>query len=198
MFLYFLVLNNWDDSLLLDYIISPETKFLEYFLKYLKFTVATWSELRLKCEEFAEEMTSSNSSENGEGKTYLSNVQNYITSYNHTTDSIECCVTSKLSQCTKGIVNYSDSSGEEEMDSDDVVHNYTEGQVVKTEIAENEHTSGCSSKCLSNQNETLDKYMSVVIRLGLKINRMTKQKIFPFNSKPLLKWINQIEYLYEN
>lgn len=278
-FLNFLQNTTWDHSLILDYIISSETIFLQYFLQYLKYIVANWVQLISTCQSFtllemcrindennthlcSNEVTSDSESCTSEDcKKYTSssvlegtlldqssassnnsyslsgsinkqesNGEDNLAEPDQMTDSVSISRGSSsiqetlkinsdsaesiavlksnldtkktesdsakdldLSSNIRSLVHYSDSS------SDDLVETSSECSLFEEEKQVNigESDSKNESEIDLGKTAVLDRCMSVIIRLGLKIERMISLNIFPFQAKPLLDLLNKCESLYE-
>ena len=298
-FLLFLQHTNWDSSLLLDFIISPETCFLQYFTHYLKLVVNDWDFFMTVSKQFqgeqslpsqclskfmhtqaksldevsnqldctlenatdqsteakAEESTTErecNWSKNSYGadtatysrmKGHLSVIDGLCWGDQHVDYSRVSVNQSSLGLCTNvPLVDYSDSSGSETEQtltsvpgsgerSDGVLcekfigpnpalhtlKGVTEGcQETSKDLCDQTDEQNPSSKSVKHQfeqtnsdnftdkdgyqhpsNDTLGSFMSVLIRLGLKLDRIQKYDLLTFNIAPLTQLIKRCEELYE-
>ncbi|PIK46372.1 hypothetical protein BSL78_16767 [Apostichopus japonicus] len=190
LFWNYLKLLDFDHSVLLDFLISSETNFLQYLTAYLHLMKCEWDKC---CDVF---MISSNS-------------MHEITEHVSEVDYEEPEVPPKR---IKKIANPPSNS-------DVTSCNYSEGDVTLNpavnEPADSINSFGChkepnSRKDIETRNDGiktdcekveinsgLDQVLSVLIRLRMSLERLQKRNMFPYSISPLIRSLLELEALYE-
>jgi hypothetical protein len=180
LFTHFLASISYDYSVLLDFLISNETQFLPYFLFYLKYCVANW-------QEFVSIVTQQDS------KRDLSPQTTRLSSH-HSRPQFEFRELTNKSKEDRDIASYFQSrltlSEGDEVPSPIISTQTTTNSLVFNYTNESEEESG--------EIAALDRVVGVLIRLKLAIERLVKKNLFPYNVRPLLRRLQEIEEEYEH
>ncbi|XP_013403094.1 protein Lines homolog 1 isoform X2 [Lingula anatina] len=198
----FLSTISHDHTVLLDMLISPETCFLVYLVKYLKLVQHDWMGFQSSL-----------------GKDSTSSLADML---------LISKESAKSGNCSFWTSEESHSSGKKitNIVGNDELHEKTSADRCKTVSSKSKDTSHMESKCgftatvnlvdysdseseqdyegelernsmLSVRESALDQTLGVFIRLKMSLERMSVQNLIPFNVHPLLKLISQVECLYE-
>lgn len=85
------------------------------------------------------------------------------------------------------LVDYPDSDSDVQSEDEDVAEAYVDNNHIDKVVPESPYTEN-----------TVDKVMTVLIRLRIKLDRLCNKGLFPYNVKPIIVLIEQCEELYEN
>ncbi|XP_070543397.1 protein Lines homolog 1-like [Ptychodera flava] len=217
-FVTFLQSISFDHSVPLDWLISSETHFLEYFVKYLKFASHDWDNVCKVCESFDKSNLHSVMMSSCEE---LGQNPMDFTSYVHGLTSAEPFNQVKAASDSKHLneneETYSkDSHGENSRPQLDAGVS-TEGQadvVMATEASKSPRTiqndfeslephydmdsaSAEESDSDSSDENTLQEIMTFLTEIRDTIERLQRKNLFPYSPKALLKLLNHIHSLYE-
>lgn len=202
MFLQLLERGGWDHTFLLDLLTSPETCFLLYFTRFLKYMIRNWSEWVNACQS-SEALKASNKSINKYNSikpSALRKVENIIIKKSANFVHDDCddrinCMEQKTDvvydgstglnldmhqQTLQKLIDYSDSESDTN-DADD--NSITSLKLVDSRTAENHDMMITTSETY----EFLDKAMTCLIQLRFSIERLIERKVFPYSISPVLR-----------
>lgn len=223
-FLLFLDNTGFDETLVVDLLISPETCFLSYFTKYLRVVASEWTEFvkthsEYSCHGSLDSRCESQDSIHAESGVNTPNANKTVS---QKIDTLTVANSSKAEGLTMlQQYGFDDDEEEEEEGCDDEGHcdkkveddnndddmckgDEEEKSSVKSVTAD----SSCSSfndyfdsdtldLHLVNISSCLDKTMAVFIRVRLKMEKFTDSSILQYNPQVLVHLIEQVEELYE-
>ncbi|XP_012717089.2 protein Lines homolog 1 [Fundulus heteroclitus] len=185
---------SFDHSILLDFLISSETCFLEYFVRYLKYLQADWLGFTAACGHRTVPLADSHGSEPGEGL--------------RPGGSAPTLEESSLGVGLR-IVEYdsSDESGEETPDPNKQSESPT---AVMGDVSSELKTKPSTSVVQSDQEcptaaalleqgacDTLCRVVSCLSELRAVVTRLQTKKLFPYNPSSLLKLLAHIENYHQ-
>ncbi|KAM4743932.1 protein Lines homolog 1 [Anableps anableps] len=193
-FLLLLQSLSFDHSILLDFLISSETCFLEYFVRYLKYLRGDWQGFTAACGHRNVSLADAHGSELGEGLLPQG--------------SVPPLEGSRLLNVGLRLVEYdsSDESSEETPDR----HKQSESPTalvtdssskLKTKpnssVIQNEEVHPAAAALLDQDTcDTLDRAVSCLSELREVMMRLKTKKLFPYNPSSLLKLLTQVENCY--
>ncbi|MEQ2289347.1 hypothetical protein AMECASPLE_031990 [Ameca splendens] len=181
---------SFDHSILLDFLISSETCFLEYFVRYLKYLRGDWQGFTAASGHRKVSLADSHGSELGEGL--------------QPKGSVSPLEGSSLDVGLR-LVEYdnSDESSEESPDGHKESKSPTALMTDSSSKMKTKHSSsmiqseqGCPTEAAPLEQETcdtLEKTVSCLSELREVVTRLQTKKLFPYNPSSLLKLLAQVE-----
>ncbi|MEQ2210111.1 hypothetical protein XENOCAPTIV_008560 [Xenoophorus captivus] len=181
---------SFDHSILLDFLISSETCFLEYFVRYLKYLRGDWQGFTAASGHRKVPLADSHGSELGEGLQPKS--------------SVSPLEGSSLDVGLR-LVEYdnSDESSEESPNGHKESKSPTALMTDSSSKMKTKHSSsmiqseqGCPTEAAPLEQETcdtLEKTVSCLSELREVVTRLQTKKLFPYNPSSLLKLLAQVE-----
>uniref|UniRef100_A0A3P8ZB37 Lines homolog 1 n=1 Tax=Esox lucius TaxID=8010 RepID=A0A3P8ZB37_ESOLU len=172
-FLFFLHSISFDHSILLDFLISTETCFLEYFVRYLKHLCDDWDSFRAICQK--------------------------MDSFDHL--CLPSCSTSVMASPLRLVDYGSSDESETEMESTHNPQ-FGESQWTLDPVKETPrdlssgptHVRLDSNSVIQTHNSvTLCRMLRCLTELRVVVDRLQRKSLFPYNSKSLLKLLMKIE-----
>ncbi|XP_057187479.1 protein Lines homolog 1 isoform X2 [Triplophysa rosa] len=176
-FISFLRSISFDRTVLLDFLISTETCFLEYCVRYLKLLRDDWTGFCTSCSHVGDgNAPASDTSETPES------AQTDVTAFSRPSTGSDVTASPVLR-----LVDYgsSDESEEEESGCDHHTNRNvrnSEGDLGRTEVESTD-----VSECL------FDKVLVCLEELKMAITRLHNRGLFPYNPASLLKLLNDVE-----
>lgn len=221
-FLLFLDNTGFDETLVVDLLISPETCFLSYFTKYLRVVASEWTEFAKTHSEYSchGSLDSRCGSQDSVHAERMVNTQNAKKTANQRIDTGNAANSSKAEGLTM-LQQYGFDDDDDEDDGEDYAYcdekvedyNYDddickddeeEESRVKSVTADlscssfNDHFHSDTLDLQSaNISSCLDKTMAVLIRVRLKMEKFIDSSILQYNPQVLVHLIEQVEELYE-
>ena len=186
---------SWDDSVLLDLLISPETCFLLYFTKYLRFIINSRLTDNVTIE-LQSTMSSSGNITNPTKGAYISKEK--MTGHQHsrnltgtTNNQASSCAKSKL----QSLVQYDISSSDD--DADEVAERNNKLSLhyntpLKEMISKNKQINQLEEVSL---NEIMP-LKTILYSLMVKLKQLNSQNLSPFNCKPLISLLQRIDSMF--
>ncbi|MEQ2185904.1 hypothetical protein GOODEAATRI_022920, partial [Goodea atripinnis] len=181
---------SFDHSILLDFLISSETCFLEYFVRYLKYLRGDWQGFTAASGHRKVPLADSHGSELGEGL--------------QPKGSVSPLEGSSLDVGLR-LVEYdnSDESSEESPIGHKESKSPTAPMTDSSSKMKTKHSSsvmqseqGCPTEAAPLEQETcdtLEKTVSCLSELREVVTRLQTKKLFPYNPSSLLKLLAQVE-----
>uniref|UniRef100_A0A8C5GN84 Lines homolog 1 n=1 Tax=Gouania willdenowi TaxID=441366 RepID=A0A8C5GN84_GOUWI len=169
---------SFDHSILLDFLISTETCFLEYFVRYLKYLKRDWQGFCAACKRIS---------------TYSARLKPDISP-----TVSEPPVRSSSSPAVLRLVDY-ESSEESDSESMDV----SEVKAESSSLSEDTNQSSASVTHKQSDPATtlrckvLNKSSICLSQLREVVTRLHAKKLFPYNPSSLLKLLAQVESCYQ-
>ena len=210
LFLCFAEFINYDYLVLSDFLISPETSFLPYFLTYLHHLFEDWTNFQsIMVYPIKKPCLQKNDFTSGY-ETHNMIKSNHESLNGNSFDTQPIGKNFQSSQISVQIVSYSDSDTDVE-DSPPL----SKRRCLQTQrFLEQNHNKGCEStyfECDNVSNDKLrchtdvhgfqgrfDRVMGMIIRLRMHMSRLGKKGLFPYRAKPLIKLLKACEDKYEN
>ena len=199
-FLLFLDNTGFDETFLLDLLISPETSFLSYFTQYLKAIPSEWTEFVKTHAEYRRHAAFNDELEYEE---YMFKERAVNKQGQKITLFQEGEPQNKKTEGLTLLQQYDDDDD----DDDDDDHN---NDLDEEERGCVDNISKYSSKDLvdqidsqecdlpiMNMNKWLDKTMTALIRVRLRMEKYTGSDVIQYNPKVLIHMIEEVEELYE-
>ena len=196
-FLLFLDNTGFDETFLLDLLISPETCFLSYLTQYLKVVPSEWTEFvkthaEYKCHaafnddlEFEENMF----------KERAVNKQGQKISLFQEEDP-----QNKMPEGLTLLQQYDDDDDDDDDHKNDLDEERGCVDNITNHSCKDLDDQIDSQECdlpIMNINKWLDKTMTALIRVRLRMEKYTGSDVIQYNPKVLIQMIEEVEELYE-
>ncbi|XP_062580065.1 uncharacterized protein LOC134242058 isoform X2 [Saccostrea cucullata] len=197
-FLLFLDTTGFDDTLIVDLLISPETCFLTYFTKYLRLVSSEWTEFVTTHSEYTVS-TSVNRFSNKEKvhlEEELSDGDEDTLSVHKELDTVKHSGPEpKISDGLTLLHQYGDDEEEEEIADEDEEDTSMGKTPIHSVI---DHSIDSQFDVFPTQsNKCLEETMSVLIRVRFKIKKYQDSSILPYDPTVLIHLIEEVEEIYE-
>ncbi|RUS68764.1 hypothetical protein EGW08_023472, partial [Elysia chlorotica] len=205
LFVCFAKFIDYDYLVLSDFLISPETSFLPYFLSYLHYLLGDWESFqnimdssKKKPDSIKDDLTSDYLS-NGvkstqEGLSGDSSVSHRVTYNNPVVKNSPC------DQASVQVVSYSDSDSDTGA-KDSPPPRKRRCSQTQTYLEQNQTCDDSSSSIDECQNlkfqDSFDSIMGMIIRLRMHMSRLEERGLFPYKANALIKLLEACEDKYE-
>lgn len=213
-FSIFLILINKDYKVLLDLLISEETCFLLYFLKYLKFLISDW-DVAIQSHTSHNLATLERKLRRPSGKT----PHRFITKSTHRSEREDRIVDDQIPESSSStpssdvhdnksvkvtLVDYDCSSDSSSTTSDtepekqeNPITRLLHLQTCKLSTEEDDDDGFSKNVVDHDSRHTLFQLFHVYYQLSTSIENQIQKCIFPYNAKPLLKLLKQAVHYYQ-
>jgi hypothetical protein len=220
-FLLFLDNTGFDDTLIVDLLVSPETCFLSYFTQYLRVVFSEWTEFVNTHSQYKPDISviKRNDSKEGLNTEWELNSDDEMTSAS--VNEVPSGSESNMSNGLALLQQYDDAEKEEVDEDDDEAEDNIE--VEKEEVEEDHHDDviqdGSTKSDFDSRDSELkqdgidrskscdlppagvdsclDQTMAVLIRVRLKMEKYKDSSVIQYNPAVLIHLIEKVEELYE-
>ncbi|XP_061173462.1 uncharacterized protein LOC133182632 [Saccostrea echinata] len=198
-FLLFLDNTGFDDTLIVDLLISPETCFLAYFTKYLRLVSSEWTDFVSTHFEYTANTSVDSRLDNGENvhseAELFSEDENPLTSLDKEYDTVKNSGPELTISHGLALLHQYGDNDEEETDNEEDIKTSMGKPCVHNEI---DHTTEPQFDVFPPKiNKCLEETMSVLIKVRLKIEKYKDSSILPYDPTVLIHLIEKVEEIYE-
>ncbi|XP_074651931.1 protein Lines homolog 1-like [Tubulanus polymorphus] len=193
-FIKFLKIILYDQSVLLDFVTSPETSFLEYLVRYLRYAITDWYnfvDFHKTCKKTNSSDTEIHSSEN--------NPNSHKTDDSSESDDESFNLVKRV--CRDRDFDPSSLKCEDDSNKAQETESSVLNGVQSESVSNLLHLEAYESSSSDDDEEIVkhpaDDTMTCLIRLRMKLGNLNSHDLVPFNVKPLIKLIEKCEHLYE-